>query len=107
MAKQKKLNGNKSSDKKSDRKDSRNANSKKAGTVIAVFLALVLIASSAAVVTYLADRGKRAMSDYSGSSVETTVPEEATVHKVIEKAAVPDCVTQSGTAAFLGGMYMK
>ena len=32
MAKQKKLNGNKSSDKKSDRKDSRNANSKKAGT---------------------------------------------------------------------------
>ena len=85
MAKQKKLNGNKSSDKKSDRKDSRNANSKKAGTVIAVFLALVLIASSAAVVTYLADRGKRAMSDYSGSSVETTVPEEATVHKVIEK----------------------
>ncbi len=57
----------------------------KKSSVIAVILALVLIASSAAAVTYLINRGKRAMSDYSGSSVEATMPEEATVHKVEER----------------------
>lgn len=85
MAKQKKLNENTNSNKKAGGKNSSKAKPKKTGTVIAVFLALVLIISSAAAVTYLINRGKRAMSDYSGSSVETTMPEEATVHKVEEK----------------------
>ena len=82
MAKQKKLRENTNSNKTTDRKNINKAKPKKAGTVIAVILALVLIASSAAAVTYLINRGKRAMSDYSGSSVEATMPEEATVHKV-------------------------
>ncbi len=85
MAKQKKLRENTNSNKTTDRKNINKAKPKKAGTVIAVILALVLIASSAAAVTYLINRGKRAMSDYSGSSVEATMPEEATVHKVEER----------------------
>ena len=59
----------------------------KAGKAAAVFVALVLIAGSACVVSYLVRRGQNAISNY------TTVPTAAT--EGADSHSVTDCITDT------------
>ena len=73
------------------------------GTVLAIFIALVLLSASCYIVYYLIQRGQNAIDNYSGSSTTTTEATQPDSGHALEQTQMPAITNDDKSEGYLDG----